>query len=406
MKQKTVVVGVSGGIAAFKVIELIKNLKKENINIFVIMTKSAEAIVNPEEFQKISGNKVYRTLFEKNFNYKTVLKNRKVDHIELADKADLVIILPATANIIGKIANGIADDFLTTTLFATQAPVLICPSMNIHMWENPIVQENIKKLQSLGYQCIGPDSGLLACGYEGKGRLTDISKIKKEILALLNKQELLKGRRIIITAGGTREPIDDIRFITNRSSGRMGIAIAETCFLQGADVLLLRAKNAVKPRYPIQEKTFETADELASLLKQHAPTCNICFHTAAVSDFKIAVQEGKIPSEQALVLQLMPREKIYTQIKASNPRITLIAFKAEWKKSDKELLEKAKRKLHNSNIDFLVVNDVGKPKQGFNVDTNAAIAVAKDGTYKKFPLQSKTQLADRLVDYIRQSIIL
>ncbi|MBI2028144.1 MAG: bifunctional phosphopantothenoylcysteine decarboxylase/phosphopantothenate--cysteine ligase CoaBC [Candidatus Levybacteria bacterium] len=398
--NKTVVIGISGGIAAFKVIELIKGLKKENIDVFVIMTKSAEAFVNPEEFHKISGHKVFRTLFEENFNYKTILKNRKVDHIELADKADLFIIIPATANIIGKIAHGIADDFLTTTLLATQAPVMICPSMNVNMWANSVVQENVKKLQSLSYQFLGPDSGMLACGYEGKGRLTNVSKIKKEILTALYKQEQLKGKRIIVTAGGTREPIDNIRFITNRSSGKMGISIAEVCFLQGADVLLLRSRNAIKPRYPIQEATFETADELTSLVKRHASIYNICFHTAAVSDFKVAAQEGKIPSEQALTLRLMPRQKIYTQVKASNPKIKLIAFKAEWKKSGKELLEEARRKLHNSNIDFLVVNDVGKLKQGFDVDTNAAVVVAKNGTYKKFPLQSKRQLANALVEYI------
>lgn len=398
--NKTVVIGVTGGISAFKVIELIKNLKKENIEVFVIMTESSEAIVKPEELQKISGHKVHRSLFEKNFNYKTILKNRKVDHIELADKADLFIVVPATANIIGKIAHGIADDFLTTTLLATQAPVLICPSMNIHMWTNPIVQENITKLKTQGYSIIDPDSGMLACGYEGQGRLADTKRITQEILTLLQKKDSLKGKRIIVTAGGTREPIDDIRFIANRSSGKMGVAIAETCYLQGADVLLLRAKNAVTPRYPIQEETFETADELASLLKNHAPKYNICFHTAAVSDFKIAIQIGKIPSEQSLTLQLMPREKIYSQIKESNPRIKLIAFKAEWKKNDKELLEEAKRKLHNSNIDFIVVNDVGRTNQGFNVDTNEAIVVTKDGTYKKFPLQSKRQLADEIIKYV------
>jgi len=398
--NKTVVIGISGGIAAFKVIGLIRSLKKENIDVFVIMTKSAEEIVNPEELQKISGHKVFRTLFEDKFNYKTVLKNRTVDHIELADKADLFIIVPATANIIGKIANGIADDFLTTTLLATRAPVMICPSMNVNMWENLLVQENIKKLQSIGYQVMKPDSGILACGYEGQGRLTDISKIKEEILMLLHKHERLKGKRVIVTAGGTREPIDDVRFITNRSSGKMGSAIAEACFFQGADVLLLRAKNAVSPRHSIQEETFETAEELTLLLKKYIPTHNVCFHTAAVSDFKTASQKGKISSEKAFTLQLMPREKIYTQIKASNPKIKLIAFKAEWKKSDKELLKEAKRKLHNSSIDFLVINDVGKPKQGFNVDTNAAIVVAKDGNYKKFPLQSKRQLADALAEYI------
>lgn len=398
--NKTVVIGISGGIAAFKVIELIKNLKKENIDIFVIMTKSAEAIVNPEEFQKISGHKVFRILFENNFNYKKILKNRKVDHIELADKADLFIIIPATANIIGKIANGIADDFLTTTLLATTAPIIVCPSMNVNMWVNPVVQENVNKLKMLGYTIIEPDSGMLACGYEGKGRLPEITTIEKEILKLLNKNNSLSGKTILVTSGGTIEKIDDIRFITNKSSGKMGAAIAEACYLRGADVILLRAKTAVVPRYPIKQEEFEVAEELTKLIKKYASVSDICFHVAAVSDFKIDAQEGKIPSEQALTLQLMPREKIYTQIKTSNPRIKLIAFKAEWEKNNKELLEEARDKLHSSDIEFLIINDVGKPQQGFNVDTNAAIVVAKNGTYKKFPLQSKRQLADELVEYI------
>lgn len=398
--RKTVVIGITGGIAAFKIKDLIVSLRKQRIEIFVIMTKNATSMIHPTEFEKVSGHKVYVDLFEKDFDYKTILKNQEVDHIQIADKADLFIVAPATANIIAKIAHGIADDFLTTALLATQAPVLICPSMNVNMWQNPLVQENIKKVQALDYQVIEPDLGMLACGYEGKGRLTDISNIKREILTLLNKQERLKGKRIIVTAGGTIEPIDDIRFITNRSSGKMGAAVAEACYLQGADVLLLRAKTAIRPRYPIQEKTFETANELVSLIKKYAPTYQVCFHVAAVSDFKIDSQEGKISSVEALTLHLMPREKIYTQIKANNPNIKLIAFKAEWKKNDNELLVEAKRKLHNSNIDFLVVNDVGKPKRGFHADTNEVIVVAKDGTYKKFPLQSKRQLADEIIKYV------
>lgn len=398
--NKTVVIGISGGIAAFKVIELIKNLKKENIDVFVIMTKSAEKIINPEEFQKISGHKVFRTLFEENFDYKTILKNRKVDHIELADKANLFIVIPATANIIGKIAHGIADDFLTTTLLATTAPIIVCPSMNVNMWANPVVQENVHKLKMLGYTIIGPDAGMLACGYEGKGRLPEITAIEKEIVRLLNKSNSLVGKKILVTSGGTIEKIDDIRFITNKSSGKMGAAIAEACYLRGADVVLLCAKTAVVPRCPIKQELFETAEELTKLIKKYASVSDICFHTAAVSDFKIAAKEGKISSKQALTLQLMPREKIYTQIKTDNPGIKLIAFKAEWKKSDKELLEEAKHKLNGSNIDFLIVNDVGRLGQGFNTDINEALVVSKDGKYKKFPLQSKSQLADRLVDYV------
>jgi len=260
--KKNILIGVTSGIAAYKVLELIKLLKNEGYEIFVIMTKGATKMVSLQDFERASGNKVYVNLFEKNFDYRKVLDKRKVEHIELADKADVMVIAPATANIIGKLAYGIADDFLTTTALAMTTPIIICPSMNVNMWGNPIVQENLAKLKSVGYQIIEPSSGMLACGYEGVGRLENVEIINKEINKLLERNDSLKNKKIIVTAGGTTEKIDEVRFITNRSSGKMGVALAEECYLRGADVLLLRAKNSVSPRYLIKEKIFENLKDV------------------------------------------------------------------------------------------------------------------------------------------------
>ncbi len=399
-RTKTVVIGICGGIAAFKIKELITAFKKLGIKVFVIMTDNATKMISPDEFENLTGNKVYRYLFSKDFDYKEILEKREVDHIQLADKADLFLVAPATANIIAKMAHGIADDFLATTLLATKAPILIFPSMNVNMWHNPTTQENVHKLKGRGYQIINPDSGLLACGYEGAGRLTDITKIFDESLRLLKRNELLKGERILVTAGGTMEKIDDVRFILNKSSGKMGVAIAESCYLRGAKVILLRSKTSVIPRFQIEQHEFETADELAELVKKYSPDSDICFHAAAVSDFKPTAWDGKIPSEKAVTIRLKKRDKIYTYIKKANPKINLIAFKAEWQKTDKELVIEAREKLKKTPIDILVINDVGKPNQGINEDTNEVIVVSKNGKSKKFSHKSKREIADEVVDYI------
>ncbi|MBI4008668.1 bifunctional phosphopantothenoylcysteine decarboxylase/phosphopantothenate--cysteine ligase CoaBC, partial [Candidatus Roizmanbacteria bacterium] len=293
MKQ-TVVIGITSGIAAYKSLGLIKLLKHEGLDVAVIMTNSATKMIPLHKVEKVSGNKVFVELFEKNFNYKNILKSRKVDHIDIADKADIMVIVPATANIIAKLAHGIADDFLTTTALAVTAPILLSPSMNINMWNNPIIQENIMKLQEKGFQIIEPAEGMLACGYEGKGRLPDIQTIKDEIQRNLQYIDSLKGKKIIVTAGATIEKIDDVRYITNRSSGKMGIRIAEECYLRGAKVLLLRAKHSIKPRYLIEEEIFDSADDLAKLIEKHIRQYEVFFHVAAVSDFSVKKQPGKI----------------------------------------------------------------------------------------------------------------
>lgn len=399
--KKTVVIGISSGIAAYKVLDLIKLLRKENREVFVVMTKQAAKMVQPINFEKASGNKVYEELFEKDFHYKNILKKRKVDHIELADRASVMVIVPATANIIAKLAYGLADDYVTTTVLAVTSPIIICPSMNVHMWNNPVVRENIDRLRIKGFQIIEPDTGMLACGYEGEGRLADIDYIKDEINKQLRKTDSLKGKKIIVTAGGTMEKIDEVRYITNRSSGKMGVAIAEECFLRGADVILFRSKNAVQSRFLLQEKLFTTSSQLFALIKKNIKPCDYFYHVAAVSDFSVkAPFRGKLSSKNPITLTLQPQIKIIDQIKKLNPKITLIAFKAEYGLSQKKLVSVAFKKLQETNADAVIANDISKTDRGFESDMNEVYIVLKNGTAKKIPYAGKNKIAEKSIDYL------
>lgn len=399
--MQTVVLGVTSGIAAYKALDLIRELRQEKVDVFVIMTEKAAKMISPAAFQQASGHKVSLELFAKGFDYKRILQARKVEHIELADKADVLVIAPATANVIAKLAYGFADDFLTTTALAVSTPIILCPSMNVKMWNNPIVQENIAKLRKRNFQIVGPDSGMLACGYEGIGRLAEIKTIKSEVLAQLNYTNSLKGKKIIVTAGGTREKIDDVRYITNRSSGKMGIAIAQECYLRGANVLLLRAKNSVQPCYPIKEEQFDTAGELFSLVKKHVKNYRYFYHTAAVSDFLTENKyQGKLSSQQTLTLTFKPQIKILEQIKKHNPEIYLIAFKAEYISDEKKLIQAALKKLKESNSDVIIANDVSQKDRGFEVDQNEVYVVLPNGLTKHFALASKREIAKNIVDYL------
>jgi len=402
--KKTVVVGVTSGIAAYKTLDLIRLLRKDGADVFVVMTESAMAMVPAFEFKKASGNKVYSELFEKGFDYRDILKIRRVDHIDLADRADVVVIAPATANCIAKIAHGIADDFLTTTLLAVHCPVIICPSMNVNMWNNPIVEENITTLRTLGYHIIEPEKGMLACGYEGKGRLAHIKTIKNEVIRQLKYRNFLAGKKIIVTAGGTVEKIDDVRYIANRSSGKMGVAIAESCFLQGAEVLLVRSKTSVNTRYNIKQIVFEIADELENILKREVKKYDVLFQTSAVSDFTVNNKsKGKLDSKKSIALKLSPRKKIITQIKKWHPKVKLIAFKAVWSSLEKVLIKEGEEKLRESNADAVVVNDVSRSDRGFQADTNEVFIVTKDKKKRKITIRSKRDVAEELLSFIFSS---
>lgn len=400
MKQ-TVLLGVTSGIAAYKMLELVEKLHAAGHEVFVTMTSSARKMVSVAEFEKASGHPIFSELYPQDFDYKKVLQDRHVDHIDLADKTDLMVIAPATANTIAKLANGIADDFLTTTALAVTAPIILCPSMNLNMWNNPVVQENLAKLRARGIQIIEPSSGMLACGYEGKGRLEDIKIIYDEIIRRLHKTTSLQGKKILITAGGTQEKIDEVRFITNKSSGKMGVALAEECYLRGAEVLLLRASNSVTPRYQIPQMCFETADDLLSLIEASISDFDFIYHTAAISDFYIEnAKDGKISSKDAISLELSPRQKILDKIKQFHRDISLIAFKAEYNLPEKELIKTAKARLIESDADAIVANDISKSDRGFQADTNEVIVILKNGDVQKLPLAPKKVIAQQILDII------
>lgn len=416
--KHTVVIGISSGIAAYKIVDLVKILRSRNINVEIIMTQSTVAMFGKDMFEKASGKKVFTDLVPKDFDYKEVLRNREVEHIKLADNASLFVIAPATANVIAKLAYGMADDFLTTTLLAATAPVLLCPSMNVHMWENPILQENLERLKTLGYFILHPNSGQLACGYEGVGRLAEPEKIAEEIYRLLFEREKLKGKKIIVTAGGTSEAIDAVRTITNRASGKMGKAIAQECYLRGADVLLLKSKTAVSINAPqdtsgvagkqgfprgggIKVEVFETARDLENLIKKHAKNYDALFHTAAVSDFTAENKaDTKLDSGKSFTLKLKPVAKILHKIKLWNPKIKLIGFKAVYKLAEQELIDAGIKKLKDSKSDYIIVNDVGKEGVGFAVDTNEVYIIIAKGLMAKIPKAPKKEIARKIIEYV------
>lgn len=400
MKQ-TIVIGITSGIATYKTLDLISLLRKENIDVFVIMTASSTKMVSPKEFEKASGNKVFINLFEKDFDYKKILQTKTVDHIALADKADLLVISPTTANVIAKIAYGIADDFLTTTVLAATSPILICPSMNCNMWENPITKENILRLQKLNYHFVDPQYGDLACGYQGIGRLADTQTIFNKIKALLKQTCDFKRKKVLITAGGTIEPIDPVRVITNKSSGKMGIRIAQQAFLRGADVILLRSINSVKPSYAIKEELFTNANSLFTQIKKHLANVDIVIHAAAVSDFSVKPQTIKIKSGKKVSLELTPSIKIINELKKLNPKIFLVGFKAEVNTSEKKLINSAFTLLQKSQANLIIANDVAKKDAGFDADYNEVIIVDKQKQTQKIPLASKQVIADKILDSIK-----
>ncbi len=394
--------GISSSIAAYKILDLIRICKEEEgFNIYVMMTKNASLMINSEEFRKISGHKVNIDLFEETLDYKTLLQKKQIEHINMASKADIIVIAPATANIIGKIAHGIADDFITTVFLAAKCPKLICPAMNTVMWQNRIVQDNICELRRRGIIVLEPETGFLSCGSFGIGRLADIKVIKRKILEIIGREELLRGKKIIVTAGGTREQIDPVRVIANKSSGKMGVALAEKLYLMGAKVLLIRAATSVTAGFPIKEVIFDNGKQLAEIIRKYIRSYDLLFHSAAVSDFILEKKSlKKIDSSKSINLRLKPAVKILHQIKIWNPKIKLIGFKAVYKLTDKKMIEEGLKKIKQSKADYIIVNDVGRKGVGFEVDTNEVIIVSSNGLVKKIDKAPKAIIAERIIEII------
>jgi len=403
LNGKNIVIGVTGGIACYKVLGLIKKLREEKANVHVIMTHSAKKLVDEKYFQRASGNDVKDDLFDPDIDYRHYTKkNKPIKHISLADIADLFLICPATANVIGKIANGIADDLLTTSVMATNAPVLICPAMNVKMWKNPILQNNIQKLKELKYEFADPEYGDLACGYRGVGRLANLDKIVGRIEMAIKRRHNLAGKKILVTAGATSEYIDPIRVITNKSSGRMGVYIAEEAFLRGAKVKLIRGENSVEPKYHFKDVKIKDSNSLYREIKTSIEDFDVMIHAAAVSDFSINNgAKKKLKSYETLNLELSPTIKIFERIKKINKKIFLVGFKAEYNVSKNTLIDRAYALLKGANADLVVANDVGKKGSGFDVETNEVYIINKDKKICHVKLEDKRIIANKILDFIQ-----
>lgn len=395
-----IVIGISSGIAAFKAVDLIKLLKKDGHNIYVMMTKKAMHIASPGKIEEITGYPVFLNLFEDSFSYEQILKRKKVDHIEVAKRADIFVVVPATANTLAKLASGIADDFMTTTVLATSAPVLLCPSMNNSMWAHPATQKNLQTVNSYGYEVLPPDAGHLACGTDGIGRLPDVSVIKSEIESILKRKHLLKGKKVLVTGGGTSEPIDLVRTLSNRSSGKMGLALAESAYRMGATVTYLQARSAPQSYYPMRQDTFVSQKDLNNLLKTHAASQDIIIHAAAVSDFTMDTKEEKLSSDTRHQVTLIPSQKTINSIKKLNPHCTLVGFKAYDGKSTKNVKKTIEPLFHDAGADWVVANDISDRTIGFESDENEVSMFSKKGQVVTIQKASKQEIARNILKII------
>lgn len=391
--MKNVVIGVSGGIAVYKVLDVVSKLKKLNINVSIIMTKSATQFVTPLSFQSLSQNYVVCDIFDDP-------KTWDVEHISLAKKADLFLVAPATANIIGKIANGIADDMLTTTIMATNAKIVIAPAMNTNMYKNKILQKNIKTLKDLGYHFIDPDSGRLACGDIGEGKLANTDKIVDEVVKILYKENDLEGKKILITAGPTRESIDPMRYITNRSTGKMGYNIAIEAIKRGAKVTLISGPtNLEVPKGLHKFIQIESAKQMYDEVITNLDDNDVIIKSAAVADYKPAnYYDKKIKkSDDDLYLKLERNKDIAKEIGKLKKDKILVGFAAE----TDDIIENAKSKVIKKNMDFIVANDLTKEGAGFSVDTNIVKIIDKEGDITDYPIMKKEEVANIILDKIK-----
>ena len=394
LKDKTVVIGVSGGIAVYKTLDVVSRLRKLGVNVNVIMTKSATEFVTPLSFQSLSQNYVVCDMFEDP-------KTWDVEHISLAKRADVFLIAPATANVIGKIANGIADDMLTTTVMATKAKVLIAPAMNTNMYQNPILQRNINTLKELGYNFVEPESGRLACGDVGEGKLAQPEVIVNEVVNLLTDEEKdLQGQKIMITAGPTVESIDPVRYLTNRSTGKMGYAIAKQAANRGAEVTLVSGPTNIAPPSNIKKLIkIESAKEMYNAIIENFDDNQVIIKSAAVADYKPKTYSDKKikKNDDDLVIKLDRNKDIAYELGKIKKDKILVGFAAE----TNDIIENAKGKIQKKNFDFIVANDLTEEGAGFGTDTNIVKIIDKEGNINKYPQMKKDEVANVILDKVK-----
>lgn len=390
MKKPCVVLGVTGGIAVYKACELLRLLQKRGIDVFVVMTQNACRFVAPLTFETLSGHPVAVDTFDRPQTW-------EVEHIALAKRADLFLIAPATANIMGKMACGIADDMLSTTVMATHAPVLVAPAMNTGMWENAAVQQNVKTLRARGVEIVAPVSGHLACGDSGAGKLEDVEVIAERACELLFAKKDMEGLRVMVTAGPSREALDPVRYISNRSSGKMGYAIAQAAQKRGAEVTLLSGPVAIEAPQGVKLVPFTTTQELLDRASELAQEQDLLIQAAAPADYRakeIAPQKIKKQGGEPMTFTLVENPDVAATLgKAKRSGQVFVGFAAE----TNDVLAHARDKLARKNLDMIVANDVTRPGAGFDVDTNIVTLITKDGQ-EALPMMSKAEVAQRILD--------
>ena len=391
-KEKCVVLGVTGGIAAYKACELLRLLQKQGIDVYVVMTKHACQFVAPLTFETLSGHPVAVDTFERPATW-------EVEHIALAKRADLFLIAPATANIIGKMACGIADDMLSTTVMATKAPVMIAPAMNTGMWENAATQQNIAVLKARGVHIVSPATGHLACGDSGAGKLEDVAVIAEQALRLLSAKQDMAGLRVMVTAGPTREALDPVRYISNRSSGKMGYAIARAAQRRGAAVTLLTGPVSLEPPAGVRVIPITTTQDLFDAASSLANDQDIVIQAAAPGDYRakeIAPQKIKKQGGSDMVIELVENPDVAAALgRSKRTDQTFVGFAAE----TNDVLEHAQGKLKKKNLDMIVANDVTMPGAGFDVNTNIVTLITEENMVT-LPMLSKDAVADHILNQI------
>lgn len=394
LKGKKIVLGVTGGIAVYKAVDLVSKLRKEGAEVRVVMTDSAAKFVTPLTFKEISGNVVAVSMWAEAHEF-------NVEHIALADWADLMIIAPATANILAKAANGIADDLLSTVILASKTPIILCPAMNCQMFDNPITQNNLKKLANYGFIIMQPATGYLACGTSGIGRLPEPAEIisfTKNFIA--HKDGDLKGLKILVTAAGTREPIDPVRFVGNRSSGKMGYAVAQAAAERGAEVVLVSGPSSLKPPDNVEVINVETTCEMMHAVVERYDEMDIVIKAAAVADYcphEVAEQKIKKATDDALTIVLDKNPDILKKLGELKTKQFLVGFAAE----TQNLLANATEKIKKKNLDMIVANDVTVAGAGFNCDTNVVKFLFPNGEVKNLEKMSKLEVAQALLNEVK-----
>jgi phosphopantothenoylcysteine decarboxylase/phosphopantothenate--cysteine ligase len=389
-----IALGVTGGIAAYKAAEVLRLLQERGVSVQVIMTRAAQEFVRPLTFAALSGQKVITEMFGEGNAEPNV--DSAVEHIAVAQEIDALLIVPATADTLAKLAQGIANDFLSTLYLATTAPVIIAPAMNVNMWEHPATRGNLDTLRSRGVHVVEPGAGYLACGMVGSGRLADPQQIVVETLAVLGVSQDLSGETVLITAGPTYEPIDPVRFLGNRSSGKMGYAIAEAALRRGAKVMLITGPTALTPPSAAEVVNVETAEQMRSVVMQHFPDASIVIKTAAVADYTAKHRsDQKIKRKGEMTLDLVPTADILAELgsRRVKPSQVIIGFAAE----TEDGLAHARAKLRNKKVDAIVMNDVSQPGIGFGSERNAATIITAFEEID-LPEMPKSELAQRVLE--------